>query len=207
MAAAAGHREQMGAAARQTQAPKRPCAPSPRSASAGAQAHDGAQPELAARHEPDAHAQRFARASADAEYERRSSPRRSVSYWSGSKRKVEAGKRKLHECGIAPPGASRTRSVCARASIDCPPAAAARRPERLSASAPPHAMLVYRCLACREPFEHFQAAMSAARAAPRRSSRSAQREGPRPMSGLHFHPLRIRRIGAGRPAIACIVQL
>ena len=67
----------------------------------------------------------------------------------------EAGKRKLRDYGIAPPGAvEQSISIRARG-IDCPRCGSPRT-ERLAAFGSTACKSLYRCLACREPFEHFK---------------------------------------------------
>jgi ring-1,2-phenylacetyl-CoA epoxidase subunit PaaD len=75
----------------------------------------------------------------------------------------EAGRRKLRDYGIAPPGpapgdaAQPIRIVRAGATgVDCPRCGSART-ERLSAFGSTACKALYRCLDCREPFEHFKA--------------------------------------------------
>ncbi|GAB4037656.1 MAG: phenylacetate-CoA oxygenase subunit PaaJ [Rubrivivax sp.] len=68
----------------------------------------------------------------------------------------EDGRRKLREYGIAPPGpveASTIRVV--RRGVPCPRCGSAQT-ERLSAFGSTACKALYRCLACREPFEHFK---------------------------------------------------
>jgi ring-1,2-phenylacetyl-CoA epoxidase subunit PaaD len=68
----------------------------------------------------------------------------------------EDGKRKLREYGIAPPGhlvGEQTVHVVRR--IPCPRCNSART-ERLSAFGATACKALYRCLDCREPFEHFK---------------------------------------------------
>lgn len=75
----------------------------------------------------------------------------------------EAGRRKLNAYGIAPPGpvtadgAVPIRFVGRRASerIACPRCASTDT-ERLAAFGSTACKSLYRCLACREPFEHFK---------------------------------------------------
>jgi ring-1,2-phenylacetyl-CoA epoxidase subunit PaaD len=76
----------------------------------------------------------------------------------------EAGRRKLQEYGIAPPGpASRDTLVPLRfmgrksdaARLACPRCASTDT-ERLSAFGSTACKALYRCRACREPFEHFK---------------------------------------------------
>jgi ring-1,2-phenylacetyl-CoA epoxidase subunit PaaD len=74
------------------------------------------------------------------------------------------GRRKLADYGIAPPGAAHLqeaqpirffgRRIDAQAP-SCPRCASART-ERLSAFGSTACKALYRCLACREPFEHFK---------------------------------------------------
>ncbi|MEG0922342.1 MAG: 1,2-phenylacetyl-CoA epoxidase subunit PaaD [Comamonas sp.] len=78
----------------------------------------------------------------------------------------DEGKRKLTEYGIAPPGAVQVddavpirflgRSLdSGGATIACP-RCASKSTERLSAFGATACKALYRCLACREPFEHFK---------------------------------------------------
>lgn len=88
----------------------------------------------------------------------------------------EDGRRKLREYGIAPPGpvsedgavairvlprgsrapgAAGARFGIATSQVDCPRCGSART-ERLSAFGSTACKALYRCLACREPFEHFK---------------------------------------------------
>jgi len=74
----------------------------------------------------------------------------------------EAGKRKLRDYGIAPPGPALAegeqpiRIVGRRAdAVDCPRCGSPRT-QRLSAFGSTACKSLYRCLACREPFEHFK---------------------------------------------------
>ena len=66
-----------------------------------------------------------------------------------------AGRQKLHDYGIAPPGcASNAISIRPRG-IDCPRCDSAQT-ERLSAFGSTACKGLYRCLVCREPFEYFK---------------------------------------------------
>ncbi|MBX3618863.1 MAG: phenylacetate-CoA oxygenase subunit PaaJ [Rhizobacter sp.] len=73
------------------------------------------------------------------------------------------GRRKLHEYGIAPPGPVQApatavvRLVGRRAApaVACPRCGATQT-EQLSAFGATACKALYRCLACREPFEHFK---------------------------------------------------
>ncbi len=71
----------------------------------------------------------------------------------------EDGRRKLREYGIAPPGpaseAAQPIHLHARG-VPCPRCGNPRT-ERLSAFGSTACKALYRCLACREPFEHFKA--------------------------------------------------
>lgn len=74
----------------------------------------------------------------------------------------EDGKRKLQAYGIAPPGpvaaggAVPVRIVGRRAdAVPCPRCGSART-ERLSAFGSTACKALYRCISCREPFEHFK---------------------------------------------------
>jgi ring-1,2-phenylacetyl-CoA epoxidase subunit PaaD len=69
--------------------------------------------------------------------------------------------RKLREYGIAPPSGRRAGATAAAAhphpvrAIACPRCGSADT-ERLSAFGSTACKALYRCLACREPFEHFK---------------------------------------------------
>ncbi len=68
----------------------------------------------------------------------------------------DEGQRKLREYGIAPPGhlvGEATIHVVRR--VACPLCKSART-ERLSAFGATACKALYRCLDCREPFEHFK---------------------------------------------------
>ena len=73
------------------------------------------------------------------------------------------GRRKLHAYGIAPPGPVEPDAGDAAAvpirirprGVDCPRCGSAQT-ERLSAFGSTACKALYRCLACREPFEHFK---------------------------------------------------
>ncbi len=67
------------------------------------------------------------------------------------------GRRKLRDYGIAPPGAaSDANTIRFRPrGIECPRCGSAET-ERLSAFGATACKALYRCLACREPFEHFK---------------------------------------------------
>jgi ring-1,2-phenylacetyl-CoA epoxidase subunit PaaD len=68
----------------------------------------------------------------------------------------EDGQRKLREYGIAPPGhlvGESTVHIVRR--VPCPRCSSART-ERLSAFGATACKSLYRCLECREPFEHFK---------------------------------------------------
>jgi ring-1,2-phenylacetyl-CoA epoxidase subunit PaaD len=68
----------------------------------------------------------------------------------------EEGQRKLREYGIAPPGhlvGESTIRIVRR--VPCPRCSSARS-ERLSAFGATACKALYRCLDCREPFEHFK---------------------------------------------------
>lgn len=75
----------------------------------------------------------------------------------------EDGRRKLREYGIAPPGPVaagadvpiRLVRRTAAAAIACPRCGSAQT-ERLSAFGSTACKALYRCLSCREPFEHFK---------------------------------------------------
>jgi ring-1,2-phenylacetyl-CoA epoxidase subunit PaaD len=65
------------------------------------------------------------------------------------------GRRKLQAYGIAPPG-SAAQAIRIRPRVACPRCGSADT-ERLSAFGSTACKALYRCLACREPFEHFKA--------------------------------------------------
>jgi ring-1,2-phenylacetyl-CoA epoxidase subunit PaaD len=72
------------------------------------------------------------------------------------------GRRKLHEYGIAPPhasgaadGAVAIRLVRRNVAVDCPRCGSSDT-ERLSAFGATACKALYRCRACREPFEYFK---------------------------------------------------
>ncbi|HEU5294568.1 MAG TPA: 1,2-phenylacetyl-CoA epoxidase subunit PaaD [Burkholderiaceae bacterium] len=71
------------------------------------------------------------------------------------------GKRKLREYGIAPPSGNapvstaRPIRLVPRRRIECPRCGSANT-ERLSAFGSTACKALYRCIACREPFEHFK---------------------------------------------------
>jgi ring-1,2-phenylacetyl-CoA epoxidase subunit PaaD len=69
----------------------------------------------------------------------------------------EAGREKLRACGIAPPGHLVAESVLRfrPRGIRCP-RCDSDSTERLSAFGSTACKALYRCLACREPFEHFK---------------------------------------------------
>ncbi len=66
----------------------------------------------------------------------------------------DEGRRKLREYGIAPPG-SVTMHIVRRDAVPCPRCGSART-ERLSAFGATACKALWRCIACREPFEHFK---------------------------------------------------
>ena len=66
----------------------------------------------------------------------------------------DEGKRKLRDYGIAPPGSATVR-VVPRQAVPCPRCGSART-ERLSAFGATACKALWRCVACREPFEHFK---------------------------------------------------
>ena len=74
----------------------------------------------------------------------------------------EDGRRKLRDYGIAPPGpvaadgAAPVRLVGRRADAVACPRCGSPRTERLSAFGSTACKALYRCIACREPFEHFK---------------------------------------------------
>jgi ring-1,2-phenylacetyl-CoA epoxidase subunit PaaD len=71
------------------------------------------------------------------------------------------GRRKLHAYGIAPPGPAEPDAGAVvpirirPRGVDCPRCGSAQT-ERLSAFGSTACKALYRCLACREPFEHFK---------------------------------------------------
>jgi len=73
----------------------------------------------------------------------------------------DEGKRKLREYGIAPPSGNasiqqeRPIRLVPRERIECPRCGSADT-ERLSAFGSTACKALYRCIACREPFEHFK---------------------------------------------------
>lgn len=76
----------------------------------------------------------------------------------------DAGRRKLRDYGIAPPGpvdpaagapVRLVRRAAPAATVACPRCGSAQT-ERLSAFGSTACKALYRCLACREPFEHFK---------------------------------------------------
>lgn len=74
---------------------------------------------------------------------------------------TEDGRRKLREYGIAPPSGNaqvaneRPIRLVARDRIACPRCSSTNT-ERLSAFGSTACKALYRCIACREPFEHFK---------------------------------------------------
>ena len=73
----------------------------------------------------------------------------------------EPGKAKLRDYGIAPPGptadgAAPIRIVGRRAEAVACPRCGSARTERLSAFGSTACKALYRCIVCREPFEHFK---------------------------------------------------
>jgi ring-1,2-phenylacetyl-CoA epoxidase subunit PaaD len=68
----------------------------------------------------------------------------------------ESGRRKLREYGIAPPGPVDVAPIrIVRRDVECPRCGSPRT-ERLSAFGSTACKALYRCIACREPFEHFK---------------------------------------------------
>lgn len=67
----------------------------------------------------------------------------------------DEGRRKLREYGIAPPGNADESPIRVLPRVGCPRCASART-ERLSAFGSTACKALYRCLACREPFEYFK---------------------------------------------------
>ena len=73
------------------------------------------------------------------------------------------GREKLRAYGIAPPGSCATDATAANVSpirlmarnVDCP-RCGSKQTERLSAFGSTACKSLYRCVACREPFEHFK---------------------------------------------------
>ena len=68
----------------------------------------------------------------------------------------DEGRRKLRQYGIAPPGRVETAIQIRPRGVDCP-RCGSHDTERLSAFGATACKALYRCLACREPFEHFKA--------------------------------------------------
>ena len=68
----------------------------------------------------------------------------------------EAGKRKLNDYGIAPPGAVEQQTIRLRPRNVACPRCGSLDTERLSAFGATACKALHRCLACREPFEHFK---------------------------------------------------
>ena len=68
----------------------------------------------------------------------------------------EAGKRKLNDYGIAPPGAVEQQTMRLRPRNVACPRCGSLDTERLSAFGATACKALHRCLACREPFEHFK---------------------------------------------------
>jgi ring-1,2-phenylacetyl-CoA epoxidase subunit PaaD len=70
----------------------------------------------------------------------------------------EDGRRKLREFGIAPPGARRAGQVLLqiRPRVDCPQCGS-RDTEEMTRFASTSCKSMWRCLSCREPFDHFKA--------------------------------------------------
>jgi len=74
-----------------------------------------------------------------------------------------AGRDKLRAYGIAPPGSCASEATAAKVSpirlmarnVDCPRCGSSQT-ERLSAFGSTACKSLYRCIACREPFEHFK---------------------------------------------------
>ncbi len=66
----------------------------------------------------------------------------------------DAGRQKLRDYGIAPPGAASTVSIRPR-KLACPRCGSLQT-ERLSAFGSTACKALHRCLDCREPFEHFK---------------------------------------------------
>jgi ring-1,2-phenylacetyl-CoA epoxidase subunit PaaD len=67
----------------------------------------------------------------------------------------EAGKRKLNDYGIAPPGVVQQTIRLRPRNVACPRCGSFDT-ERLSAFGATACKALHRCLACREPFEHFK---------------------------------------------------
>lgn len=68
----------------------------------------------------------------------------------------DEGRRKLRDYGIAPPGPVDSSTIrIVRRDVECP-RCGSRSTERLSAFGSTACKALYRCLACREPFEHFK---------------------------------------------------
>jgi ring-1,2-phenylacetyl-CoA epoxidase subunit PaaD len=68
----------------------------------------------------------------------------------------DEGQRKLREYGIAPPGSSATVvRILRREAVPCPRCGSTHT-ERLSAFGATACKALWRCIDCREPFEHFK---------------------------------------------------
>lgn len=67
----------------------------------------------------------------------------------------DEGRRKLREYGIAPPGAAANTISIRGRNVECPHCGSGET-ERLSAFGATACKALYRCLSCREPFEHFK---------------------------------------------------
>ncbi len=74
--------------------------------------------------------------------------------WSSDDLTVEA-RRALRQNGIAPPATSASDPSAARAAVTCPQCGSAAT-EQLSAFGATSCKALFRCLACREPFEYFK---------------------------------------------------
>jgi ring-1,2-phenylacetyl-CoA epoxidase subunit PaaD len=68
----------------------------------------------------------------------------------------DEGRRKLRQYGIAPPGKVETAIQIRPRGVECP-RCGSHDTERLSAFGATACKALYRCLACREPFDHFKA--------------------------------------------------
>jgi ring-1,2-phenylacetyl-CoA epoxidase subunit PaaD len=67
----------------------------------------------------------------------------------------DEGRRKLREYGIAPPGPTAAIRIVRKETVACP-RCESKHTERLSAFGATACKALYRCVDCREPFEHFK---------------------------------------------------
>ena len=68
---------------------------------------------------------------------------------------TDAGRRKLKDAGIAPPTTTSALPIFGDRQVDCPRCGSART-ERLAEHGSTPCKALYRCLECREPFDHFK---------------------------------------------------